>query len=111
MPRGPRTSQSNPSVDKIALIVKLQTDHKDAKNEIYVMRVGTDIDNGIILQTWDDFRIYKSAYLENCWFRHLYCERNDKFLSNSMKFVQRMRDKPYAQGKVIKSESGQTKSQ
>ena len=42
--RPSRISHSNPYVDKIALVVKLQTDIQEEKNEIYVMRVGTEIE-------------------------------------------------------------------
>jgi len=53
-------------VDKLCIVVKLDTGNNNDclkgtdTNELFVLRVGMSMDQGIVLQSWDEFRIYKS---------------------------------------------------
>lgn len=51
---------TGPSVDRICMVVKLQSEQKPDETELYVLRVGTSLAAGIVLQPWDDFRIFKT---------------------------------------------------
>lgn len=50
---------------------------------------------GVILEPWEDFRIYKNQNLQDCWYRPLYYERNDLFLKKTQNFIKRIREKPF----------------
>lgn len=71
------------AIEEICLILKLDTDvdnfgggQKQNESELYVLRAGTTKQQAVILQKWEDFRIYKSVKFSECWYRHLHCERN-----------------------------------
>ena len=49
----------------------------------------------IILQPWTEFRIFRSQKYQECWFRHLHCERNDNFLLKTQYFIQKIRENPF----------------
>lgn len=49
----------------------------------------------MILQKWEDFRIYKSVKFSECWYRHLHCERNKQFIDNTQRFIQKIREKAF----------------
>lgn len=51
---------TGPSVDRICMVVKLQSEQKPDETELYILRVGTSLAAGIVLQPWEDFRIYKT---------------------------------------------------
>lgn len=94
------------AIDQVCLIVRLD-DEQDAfnnfksrpngkvKSRIYVIRTGSNIDQGVILQSWEDFRIYKSLRFSECQFRHLYCERSKEFVKMTQRFIQNVKDKPF----------------
>ena len=71
------------SVDKICMVIKLQSETNPANTELFILRVGTSLAAGVILQPWEEFRVYKSQRLQDCWFRHLYCDRTDLFLKKT----------------------------
>ena len=53
-------------VDQIGMVINLFSEDKPDETEIYIFRTGTDNKNsqrGMILETWDDFRIYKNQNL------------------------------------------------
>jgi len=45
------------------------------------------MNHAIILQPWNEFRIFRSQKYSDCWFRHLHCDRNDKFLLMTQYFI------------------------
>jgi len=76
------------SVDKMAMIVKIQPDFKqDHQAELYVLMVGTNMSRPIILQPWNEFRIFRSQKYTDCFFRHLHCQRDDNFLLKTQYFI------------------------
>jgi len=62
--------------------MKLEIDDT-GENELFILRVGSQLDQGIILQTWHEFRIYKDQKFTDCFYRHLHCNRDDDFLLNT----------------------------
>jgi hypothetical protein len=42
------------------MVVKLQSEQKPDETELYILRVGTSLAAGIVLEPWDTFRIYKT---------------------------------------------------
>ena len=83
-------------IDKICLVMKLQSDGDNFnKSELFVLRVGTSLSHPIVLQSWEEFRIHKNQKYQDCWFRHLYCDRDDKFLKKTQIFIQKIREEPY----------------
>ena len=87
---------SSAVVDKVCLVVKLQTGVPEKiKDEVHVIRVGNTLDHGIVLQSWEDFRVHKAQKYTDCWYRHLYCNRSDEFLQKTQMFVTKMLNKPY----------------
>ena len=96
--------------DQICMVVNLQSHDNPDKTDIYIFRVGNVVHNkarGIILEPWDDFRVYKNQNLQDCWYRPLYCERNDQFLQRTQNFVKKIREKPYVTFAVDKVKIGQ----
>jgi len=63
-------------------------------SETNILRVGSKNEAPIVLQTWHDFRIYYSRNLANCSYRHLYCKRNQEFLSKILEFIYEIRENP-----------------
>ena len=45
------------------MVVKLQSESKPDETELYILRVGTSLAAGIVLQPWEDFRVFKSQKL------------------------------------------------
>jgi hypothetical protein len=65
-------------------VLKLQTGVPEKiQDEVFIVRVGKSFDQGIIIQSWEEFRVYKAIKYSDCWFRHLYCDRNDAFLEKT----------------------------
>jgi len=48
------------NVDKICLVVKLVCEFDESEEEIFILRVGHNFEQPMILQSWDEFRVYKS---------------------------------------------------
>ena len=76
----------------MCLLVKLVIDDDqfgagNDREQLYVLRAGTTKQHAVILQKWDDFRIYKSVKFSECWYRHLHCERNANFVENTQRFI------------------------
>ena len=71
---------------------------------MYVLRAGNTKQQAVILQKWDDFRIYKSVKFSECWHRHLHCESNAGFVENTQRFIQKIREKTF-----YKKEQGSNK--
>ena len=85
----------------LCLVVKLQTGVPEKKkDEVFIIRVGNNLDQGIVIQSWEEFRIYKTQKYNDCWFRHLYCDRDDEFLQKTQNFIQKMREKPFVTKKA-----------
>lgn len=83
------------NIDRLCMLVKLMSDQSNtAHPELYVLRVGSNIQNPIVLQPWTEFRIQRTKNYKDCFFRHLYCERSDDFLMKSQFFIQKLRDNP-----------------
>ena len=92
----------NKEANKVAMVVKIHSDvNATDKSELYVLRVGTDPNQPIILQSWQDFRLFRSQNYSDCWFRHLYCERNDDFLIKSQYFIKRITENPHINKEVL----------
>jgi hypothetical protein len=81
--------------DRIGIIIKLDSDKSDDKSELYVLRAGDCIDRPLILQTWNEFRINKRAKYSECWYRHLYCNRNEEFMLKTQNFIQEINENPF----------------
>lgn len=48
-----------PQPDRVGIVIKLNTD--DKHSEIYILRAGDSFNRPLILQSWNDFRIIKTA--------------------------------------------------
>lgn len=89
------------AIEEICLLVKLDSDDGQfggkpgEQSELYVLRAGSTKQASVILQRWDDFRIYKSVKFSECWYRHLHCERDQQFIENTQRFIQKIREKPF----------------
>lgn len=66
-----------------------------SQSELYVLRAGSTKQQAVVLQKWDDFRIYKSVKFSECWYRHLHCERSKQFVDNTQRFIQKIRERPF----------------
>lgn len=83
-------------VQHLCLVVKLETGvPSKKKDEVFIIRIGTSLDQGVVIQSWEEFRIYKAQKYNDCWFRHLYCDRDDEFLQKTQNFIQKVREKPF----------------
>lgn len=90
------------AIEEICLLIKLDTDEGNfggnqgpSQSELYVLRAGSTKQEAVILQKWEDFRIYKSVKFSECWYRHLHCERNKQFIDNTQRFIQKIREKAF----------------
>lgn len=83
-----------PQPDRIGIIIKLNSENN--QSEIYILRAGDHLNRPLILQSWSDFRIIKRNKYEECWYRHLYCERNDEFMLKTQNFISKLNDFPFA---------------
>jgi hypothetical protein len=90
------------AIEEICLLIKLDTEDSafgggadPSQSELYVLRAGSTKQQAVVLQKWDDFRIYKSVKFSECWYRHLHCERSKQFVDNTQRFIQKIRERPF----------------
>ena len=76
------------------LVVRLVNEINE-KSEVYIIRSGHNLDQAIIFQNWDEFRLFKSLKEWECCHRHLYIDRNDEFFNKTSQFIQNIRLKPF----------------
>ena len=61
IPRRQEVLRSQTMVQHLCLVVKLQTGVPEKKkDEVFIIRVGNNLDQGIVIQSWEEFRIYKT---------------------------------------------------
>ena len=71
------------AVEQVCLIVRLVEDNFNDgvhNSDLYVMRTGNSLEQGIQFTAWDDFRLFKSMKFSECWYRHLHTLRDEEFL-------------------------------
>ena len=85
-------NSQNRQIDKVCILIKIQTELSNEEGELYVIRTGDSNKFEMIIETWDEFLIYKYKNLSNCWFRHLYCNRDMIFLEKTQEFLQMIRN-------------------
>lgn len=71
-----------PVFDKICLLVKLQEENQ-IEAELYVLRVGPSLNHPLVLQKWEEFRIFRTQRYSDCMYRHLHCVRDEAFLAKT----------------------------
>ena len=76
------------------MVVRLQPDEMK-QPELYVMRVGYNMQAPLIFQPWNEFRITRSERFSDIWHRHLYCNRDDEFIQKTQEFVQTLIENPF----------------
>ena len=64
---------------KAYLLFKLQ---KGPADVLHVMSTGK-ADQGIIIGTWDQFKEYKQGSFTDVIFRHLFCDRDQAFFTQT----------------------------
>ena len=89
-----RKNSENNKINLICTFVRLQSETIVNKTELFVLRVGPNLNNGVLFQPWEEFRIYAKLYLSICYFRHLKIKRDSKFLNKAQYFVQQIMQKP-----------------
>ena len=62
----------------------------ESQPELYVLRVGLNMKEPIILEPWEDFKKFKAQHCSDCYYRHLYCERNDTFMVRTHYFIKKI---------------------
>lgn len=62
--------------------------------ELYILRVGLNMKEPIVLESWKDFCKFKDQHCSDCYYRHLYCERNDAFMVKTHYFIKKIMDSP-----------------
>lgn len=87
--------------DQIGIIVKLRDDNLQDKDEVFILKVGQSINRPIILQSWREFRVLKYQMYTDCWYRHLYCDRNPEWMLKVQYFIQKIRENPLIDVKEI----------
>lgn len=71
--------------------------------DIYVLRATSKKEGGIVVDTWENFKTYIKNLYSDVLFRHLYCERDEKFQQKLQKYLDRIRENPLF---IIEKEDG-----
>ena len=76
------------NIRRIGILTKLQN-NEDGQITLYVLTVSKSIDVGVHLWKWDDFKL--SIQKQECFYRHLYCNRDNMFILNTEKFLESLK--------------------
>jgi hypothetical protein len=85
-------------VDRVFLIFKLNEANNEVivseRDKVHVLRICA-VRKGIILEKWDDFKIYCQDKFTDLIYRNLNIERNNPFLNSATEFVEGIIREPY----------------
>ena len=83
----PKTN--NNKIDGVAILIKLQKKNKDDAEEIYILQIGDLKKQDVVLSKWS--KLMTNPHFQNYdyYYRHLYCNRDDKFVDKSMEFIKK----------------------
>ena len=77
-------------VDRVYVLLKLL-------NGLHVLRPAESIENGVLIETWEQFQKYKHKRFTDVLHRHLYCNRTfeSKFVERIQEILENLKKEPY----------------
>lgn len=76
----------------VYLLINVVTDQKNPdQTELFVLRACENKEDGCYFQKWNDFKpIIKDYKFTDIWYRHIYTNRNEKFLKDTENYLNKI---------------------